>query len=86
MRSSWLASATKRRIRSSLARASDSDASRARNADSIWSTIPLKALESRPTSVRGSLSGTRRDRSPAAISAAVVSTSSSGRSDVRTTT
>ena len=85
VRSSWLASATNRRIRSSLVRAADSEASRSRKAVSIWSTIELKAPESRPTSVRGSLSGTRRLRSPAAIAAAVDSTSSRGRRLRRTT-
>ena len=51
----------------------------ARKADSICTSIPFRARDSRPTSVRGSLSGTRRVRSPAAMAAAVCSTSTSGR-------
>ena len=51
VRSSWLASATKRRIRSSDSRAVASDSDWARNAVSIWLSMPFSALPSRPTSV-----------------------------------
>ncbi|CPU64240.1 Uncharacterised protein [Mycobacteroides abscessus] len=73
MRSSWLASETKRRIRSS-------DASWTANASSIWVSIALSDAASEPTSVVGGAGRTRRDRSPAAMSAAVSSISRSGRS------
>ena len=85
VRSSWLASAMKRRIRSSDWTAASSDSSRSWNADSIWVSIVLIDRPSRPTSVRGSRSGTRRSRCPAAIASAVSSMSSSGRRLVRTT-
>ena len=77
MRSSWEASATNRRIRAS-------DAVRASNARSIWVSIPLSATPSRPTSVPSGACGTRCDRSPAAMAAAVPSISRSGRIDRRT--
>ena len=93
VRSSWLASATKRRIRSSerLAASSErralaSEAALAPKADSIWASMVLRARPSRPTSVRGSRSGTRRVRSPAAIALAVCSISTSGRRLARTMT
>ena len=93
VRSSWLASATKRRIRSSerLAASSDrralaSEAALAPKADSIWASMVLRARPSRPTSVRGSRSGTRLVRSPAAIPLAVCSISTSGRRLARTMT
>ena len=47
--------------------AAASDCARAWNAASIWASMALSERPSRPTSVRGSLSGTRRDRSPAAM-------------------
>ena len=71
------ASATNRRMRAS-------DAVRAPNACSICASIPLSAAPSRPTSVCSGAAGTRWDRSPSAIAAAVVSISRSGRSDRRT--
>jgi hypothetical protein len=77
VRSSWEASPTNRR---SL----PSDASRARNADSIWASIALSASPRRPTSVRSSARSTRRVRSPAAIPAAVVSIARRGRRPTRT--
>ena len=86
MRSSWLASATKRRIRSSEPRACSSDACWARKALSIRESIPFSAVVSRPTSVRSSPAGTRWERSPAAIARAVRSTSASGRRLLRTRT
>ena len=84
VRSSWLASATNWRIRSSDRRAAASDLVRARNEDSIWASMAFSARPSRPTSVRGSWSGTRRDRSPAAMAPAVSSMSVSGRRLART--
>src|SRR6266511_1394455 len=84
VRSSWLASATKRRIRSSDRLAVASEAARARNAASIWASVLLNARPSRPTSVRGSRSGTRRARSPAAMAPAVCSISARGRRLART--
>ncbi len=51
VRSSWLASVTNRRIRSSDAFAACAEASRSPNADSIWLSMPFSATESRPTSV-----------------------------------
>src|SRR5260370_447796 len=79
VRSSWLASATNCRIRSSDLRAASSDAARASKAVSIWASMLLSDRPSRPTSVRGSRSGTRRVRSPAAMAPAVTSISVSGR-------
>ena len=84
VRSSWLASATNWRIRSSDRRAAASDRVRAWNDDSIWASIRFSDRPSRPTSVRGSRSGTRRDRSPAAMARAVSSMSVSGRRLART--
>ena len=86
VRSSWLASATKRRIRSSLWCAAASDSSWAWNAVSIWLSIVFSDRPRLPISVRGSRSGTRRFRCPAAISPAVASMSTSGRRLARTTT
>ncbi len=54
VRSSWLASATKARIRFS-------EAARAAKAVSICSSIELSELDSRPTSVRCEASGIRLD-------------------------
>ena len=71
VRSSCEASATKRRSCSS-------DASLSRNADSILDNMTLSDDPRRPTSVRSSVSSTRRDRSPAAISPAVPAIVSSG--------
>ena len=85
MRSSCDASPTNRRIRSSELRACRSEARRSANASSIRPSITLKECDSEPTSVRGSLSGTRCVRSPPAIASAVRSTSTSGRSDRCTT-
>ena len=62
-----------------------SDAVRSAIAASIRTSIVLSAMPSRPDSVCGSASSTRRDRSPPAISAAVVSIRVSGRSPSRTT-
>ena len=84
VRSSWLASATKRRIRFSEPRACSSEACWARKAFSIRDSIPFSAVDSRPTSVRSSPTGTRWDRSPAAMARAVRSTSASGRRLLRT--
>ena len=85
MRSSWLASAMNRRIRSADSRAASSDCSRSWNADSIWLSMMFSDRPSRPISVSGSRSGTRRFRCPAAISPAVSSISTSGRRLARTT-
>ena len=85
VRSSWLASAMKRRMRSSDWTAASSDSCRSWKADSIWVSMALIERPSRPTSVRGSRSGTRRSRWPAAMSSAVSSMSSSGRRLLRTT-
>ena len=74
VRSSWEASAAKRRIRSS-------DAIRAAKAVSMCASMALRELPSRPTSVLGFSISTRRDRSPAAMAAAVFSTRASGRKD-----
>ncbi len=79
VRSSWLASATNRRIRASEERADSSESRRSSNAVSIWPSITFNAWARPPTSVRGSASGTRRVRSPAAMASAVCSTSTSGR-------
>ena len=49
---------------SSERRAAASEAARAPKAASIWASMVLRARPSRPTSVRGSRSGTRRVRSP----------------------
>ena len=65
VRSSWLASVMKRRIRSSDVRAWSADCSEEANARWICASIPLSASDSRPTSVRGSRSGTRRSNWPA---------------------
>ncbi len=64
VRSSWLASVMNRRIRSSERRACSADASDDATARWICASIPLSANDSRPTSVRGSRSGTRRSSSP----------------------
>ena len=84
VRSSWLASATNRRMRSSERRARASDAARAPKARSICSSMALSARLSRPISVLGWWSGTRRARSPRPMAAAVSSISVSGRRAVRT--
>ncbi len=84
VRSSWLASATNWRIRSSERRAAASDRVRASNDVSIWASMLFSDRPSRPTSVAGSWSGTRRDRSPAAMACAVFSMSVSGRRLART--
>ena len=77
VRSSWLASATKRRIRAS-------DSARAAKADSIRASMTLSAVDSRPASVRGEACGIRCDSGrPAAISVAVASIRCSGRSPAR---
>ena len=52
---------------------------RSANASSMWASIAFSAIPRRPTSVRGSVCSTRRDRSPAAISPAVASIRTSGR-------
>ena len=77
VRSSCDASATKRR---SLR----SDASCARNDDSIRPSIAFSARPRRPTSVRSSARSTLRERSPAAIAEAVSPIASSGRRPSRT--
>ncbi len=64
VRSSWLASVMNRRIRSSEPRAVSAEDSEDATACWIWVSIPLSAKESRPTSVRGSRSGTRRSNWP----------------------
>ena len=79
VRSSWLASVMKRRIRSSDIRACSAEDSDEAIACWIWASMPLRATDNLPTSVRGSRCGTRRSSSPAAIAAAVCSTSASGR-------
>ncbi len=84
VRSSWLASATKRRTRSSEPRAAASEAALAPKAASIWASMPLSAVPSRPISVRGSRSGTRLESWPAAMAPAVCSISTSGRRLART--
>ena len=85
VRSSWLASAANCRIRLSDRRAVASDSAWALNAASMWASMMLSDRPRLPTSVRGSRSGTRRLRSPAAIAPAVCSISASGRMLVRTT-
>ena len=74
VRSSCEASATKRRIRRS-------EAVRAANAASMCASMALSEADSRPTSVVGFSISTRRDRSPAAMAAAVFSTLESGRKE-----
>ncbi len=74
-----------RRIRSSDWCAAASDCSRAWNAVSIWLSIVFSDRPRLPISVRGSRSGTRRFRCPAAISPAVSSISTSARRFARTT-
>ena len=78
VRSSWLASATKRRSRSS-------EADRSAKAVSIWLSMAFRARPSRPISVSGSAGSTRRERSPPAMSPAVAAMRSSGSSPSRTT-
>jgi len=84
VRSSWLASAAKRRSRASL------DA-RLRSAVSTWPSIRLNASPTCPVSVAGSVSGTPAgsETSPAssgssATCEAVTATRRSGRSENRT--
>ena len=72
VRSSWLASATKRRNLSSLCM-------RASKASSIRESIVLREVLKRPTSVSGSKLSRRADKSPAAIFSAVSSIFSNGR-------
>ena len=79
MRSSWEASARKRRSRSS-------DAARSAKATSISSIMVLKAWPSWPTSVPSATWDTRWDRSPWAMAPAVSVISSSGRRSRRTMT
>ena len=79
MRSSCEASAMNARRRSSLAW-------RREKASSSRSSMPLSAIPSRPTSVRGSVASTRWERSPPAIRPAVWPMRSSGSSPIRTTT
>ena len=78
MRSSCEASATKRRSRAS-------EAAVALKAAWIWVSMVFSAIPSRPTSVLGSARSTRRERSPAAIAAAVASIAVSGRRPRRMT-
>ena len=77
VRSSCPASATKRRSRLS-------DARRSSKARSICASIAFSDALRRPTSVPGSPTSTRWERSPAAIAAAVSSMRRSGRSSTRT--
>ena len=79
VRSSCEASATNWRRRSS-------EADFSANAPSIWASISFRAEPSRPTSVPGRPSGTRRVRSPEAMASAVPAIWRSGRSPRRTTT
>ena len=72
VRSSWEASARKRRSFSSVA-------ARSANASSMRLSIVFRLRPSRPTSVRGSAGCTRRVRSPAAMASAVTAMVSSGR-------
>ena len=72
VRSSWEASARKRRSFSSVA-------ARSANASSMRLSMVFRLRPSRPTSVRGSAGCTRRVRSPAAIASAVTAIVSSGR-------
>ncbi len=85
VRSSWLASATKRRMRASDSRAADSEASVAAKACWIWVSMLLSERESRSTSVSLPRTGIRWCSSPPAIAAAVASTRRSGRKLPRTT-
>ncbi len=78
MRSSWDASAMKRRSRSS-------EAWRSSKAPSIWWSMPLSASPSRPASVDGGPTSTRRERSPSAMASAVAVILSIGRSPSRIT-
>ena len=77
VRSSCDASATNRRRRSSERR-------RCSKAASIRASIVLRAIPSRPTSVRSSAGSTRRVRSPAAMASAVLPIPSSGCMPTRT--
>ena len=84
VRSSWLASAAKRRSRAS-------EAARRARAASTWPSIRLNAVPTWPTSVRGLASGTRSlsVTSPLASGscvtrAAVAATRRNGRNDNRT--
>ena len=77
MRSSWEASATNWRSRSS-------EADFSAKAVSIWVSIELRAVPSRPTSVDSSSASTRRVRSPEAMAPAVRVIWSRGRSPRRT--
>ena len=67
VRSSWLASPMNRRIFSTVA-------SRSENDSSTRSSMVLIAILSRPTSVRGSMSVARCEKSPSAIAVATSST------------
>ena len=78
VRSSWLASATKRRIRSSDRSARPSPSARARYAVSMLASITSRASASRPTSVFPAGWSMRRDRSPPAIASASASIRASG--------
>ncbi len=91
VRSSCEASAMNRRITSSErlaavadARADSAASSRSRAATSIWASMALSERPSLPTSVVPAQSGTRRDRSPPAMSFAVRAISPSGRRLLRT--
>ena len=79
MRSSWEASATNWRRRSSEADFSS-------KATSIWVSMAFRAEPRRPISVPGRPSGTRRVRSPEAMASAVPAIWRSGRRPRRTTT
>ena len=79
MRSSWEASATNWRRRSS-------EADFSAKAPSIWVSISFRAEPRRPISVPGRPSGTRRVRSPDAMASAVPAIWRSGRNPRRTTT
>ena len=74
VRSSWLASATNRRIRACDRSALSSEAARAANAVSMSVSMLFRAVDSWPIAVRGSATDTRWVKSPAAMAAAVVST------------
>ncbi len=86
VRSSWLASATNCRIRPSDSRACFSDSAWAAKASSMRVTMTLNEPASWSTSVLVAVSGTRRLRSPAAISCATSDMSESGLRLRRTTT
>ena len=77
VRSSCDASAAKRR-------SCRSDAVRSANAASIWASMALRAVASRPTSVPSLACGTRLVRSPRAMASAVSSMSVSGCMPTRT--